>query len=129
MSSDWPIPQTFGETMRQSDRRLQSEERRPQLRKASDFLGPGFGPQAIHTTNWNGEECLFNGFFYSEPGALGAPDVDLAWIGQVIADPSPSGVQIVQTYRSPNWPPFRRMRKFETPAGGTAPIFTDWIGI
>lgn len=98
-------------------------------RKASDFLGPGFGPQAILTVDWSNEECLFNGFFYCAPGALNSPNSEWAWIGQVIADPSPSGVQIVQTYKAPNWPPERRMRKFESVVDGTVPVFTGWIGI
>lgn len=96
-------------------------------RKASDFLGPGFGPHAILTADWNNEECQFNGMFYCVPGALNSPDPSMAWIGQVIADPSPSGVQIVQTYKSPDWPPLRRMRKFESSVDGTVPVFTGWI--
>lgn len=99
------------------------------VRKASDLLGPGFGPHAIATRDWNADECLFNGMFYSEIGSINSPDSTMAWIGQVISDPTPSGVQIVQTYKSPNWPPYRRMRKFESVVDGAVPIFTAWVAI
>jgi len=54
--------------MRRIEKRLMHEERRPQIRTASDLMGPGLGPKAVQLFDWNDDITLFNGFFWSEPG-------------------------------------------------------------
>ena len=66
----WRTNITFKDWMRDIEKRILNEERRPIIRAASDLMGPGAGPYAIETLDWNADETTFNGWFYSRPGAL-----------------------------------------------------------
>jgi hypothetical protein len=98
MYQDWPIAQTFVDVQRQQQKRTRHEERRPQISKASDLLGPGLAPTAVMLVDWNAPETLFNGIFYSDPGSLNSPDGTLAWMGQTYMNSDGYGYQQVVRY-------------------------------
>lgn len=75
--NSWRTNITFTDWMRDIEKRILNEERRPSIRSASDLMGPGAGPYAILTVDWNADETTFNGWFYSEPGAQNSPDDSL----------------------------------------------------
>jgi hypothetical protein len=74
------------------------EERRPRVSRASDILGPGFAPQAVQVLDWNSTNLLYNGFFYSEPGAANAPEPDVHFLGINIATVDGHGIQVVWSH-------------------------------
>lgn len=119
-----PAPQDLDGWMRQQERRTLAQERRGSIRHASDLMGPGLGPQAVEILDWSGDETMFNGFFYSRPGALHSPDADEWWIGQTIAQPEGFGVQTVWDYRGLSVPIATFSRRFGA-AGGTR-VFSTW---
>ena len=82
---------------RQQEKRIMHEERRPQIRQASDLLGPGFGSRATAIADWNSDEAAFTGFFFTEPGAANAPDTNLRWIGITVGLPDESGLHFRPT--------------------------------
>src|SRR5688572_21629609 len=93
MHTDWPIatdPATF---LRQLDKRLVAQERRAAATSAADLVGPGIAARAIQVYDWNDETTTFNGFFYSTPGALHAPESGFEWNGSVTARADGSGTQ------------------------------------
>lgn len=121
-----PEPESMGEWMNQRVKREMHEARRPVIRRASDLLGPGFGPYAIEVRDWNSEETTFNGFYFSEPGALHSPDFDLIWLGLCIGTPIGHGVQQLFSHAiSGDVPPERYIRSFHT-HGTETPIFSAW---
>lgn len=91
MTENWRIPTDFEAWMTRTDKRLMRQERRQLVVDAQQILGPGAGPFAVLLNDWNDEGATFNGIFYSEPGALNAPDVppgDLSnqyWLGETFA--------------------------------------------
>jgi hypothetical protein len=110
--------------MRQQEKRTLREQRRPQVHKASDLLGPGFAPQAVAIDDWNDDATLFNGFFYTAPGALNTPDDTKWWIGQTIAMPGGFGIQTVWDMRGTSSPPTNRSRRFTSFTGER--VFSTW---
>ena len=88
--NSWRIPDdSMSDYMRQQEKRLLHEERRPLIRSAAALLGPGFAPFAVPLVDWNADETLFNGHFYSDAGAQNSPDILRAWIGTVLR-PTPA---------------------------------------
>jgi hypothetical protein len=98
-STSYRIIQDTEGWMREMEKRLHSEERRPIVRSAADLLGPGFGPKAIEIQDWNDEVPLFNGFYFSEPGALHSPNDTTYWIGYTVCTPDGWGYQYVANHR------------------------------
>lgn len=119
-----PIVTTAEGWFRSQEKRTLREERRPRVTHASDLLGPGIAPRAVQVQDWNSEETTFNGFFYSEPGALHSPDPAYDWIGQVIATPTGHGLQQVWQH-SPTGPATQYVRTFHTHSLET-PIYSAW---
>lgn len=120
--SDW---------MRDMEKRVMSEERRPQIRGASDLLGPGFGPHAIQTMDWNSAETGFNGIFYSVAGqTVNSPDNSTYWIGHVLAQQDGYGVQHLYEHRVAGDPallPIRQyVRRFYNPGTGGLLVYGPW---
>ena len=97
-SNGWPANITFKDWMRDIEKRVLNEERRPIIRAAADLMGPGAGPYAIETTDWNADETTFNGWFYSRPGALNSPDSALYWIGTTEGIADGNGYELVRQY-------------------------------
>jgi hypothetical protein len=87
------IPIDGRDWMRDVEKRVLHEERRPTIRTASDLMGPGLGPYAVEVMDWNGPETAFNGFYYSEPGAINSPDSTKYWMGFTEGNTSGYGLQ------------------------------------
>jgi hypothetical protein len=115
--------------MREVEKRILHEERRPNIRTASDLMGPGLSPYSILINDWNAAETAFNGFFHSDPNALNTPDNTRYWMGTSQASPEGYGLQRVTEYRegrtSATWPRFTYLRKFFTPPGAQRQ-FSAW---
>lgn len=124
--NNWPQNITMNDWMRDMEKRILHEERRPQIRTASDLLGPGFGPYAIRVLDWNDDVTGFDGFFWADTGSRNSPDPAKAWMGQTVANSDGSGYQLVTDYGSTAVPPPRFIRTFTSPAGG-ARVFTAWM--
>lgn len=93
---------TLDDWMRDVEKRTMHEERRPQIRSAADLLGPGIGPTSVQLLDWNDEATLFNGFYWSAPGALHAPDASPSgkfWMGYNEVAEDGSGFQKVYEFR------------------------------
>lgn len=129
-ANSWRTNITGADWMRDVEKRILSEERRPLIRTASDLLGPGFAPYAVLTQDWNAVECTFNGIFYSQPGGLNSPDGSAYWIGDVLAQQAGFGIQHVWEHRvasDPTTSPIREyIRRFYAPGGSGLTMFTPW---
>ena len=82
-SHSWRQVLTGEDWMRDVEKRILHEERRPNIQTASDLLGPGIAPFSIWIDDWNAPETAFNGFFHSEPGAFNVPSNTRYWMGPV----------------------------------------------
>jgi hypothetical protein len=122
-ATNWREVQTGEDWMRSQEKRMLHEERRPQIKHASDLMGPAMGPYAVRISDWNQAETEFNGLVWSEPGALNTPNGAEWWIGQVIAQQGGFGVQTAWNYRTPGTPALW-VRTFSL-TGGTR-SFTPW---
>lgn len=109
---------------RQQEKRTLHEQRRPQVHKAADILGPGFAPYAVELTDWNDDMTTFTGFFYSAPGATNSPDGTKWWIGQTIAMVDGFGIQTVWDMRGSSSPPTQKTRRFTSLTGER--VFSTW---
>lgn len=87
--------------MRNHEKRLLHEERRAAVTQASDILGPGFDSTAVPLDDWNGEETVFNGLWYSTPGAANAPNAGSAFAGQTITYSDGTGIQVAWSLTEP----------------------------
>lgn len=124
---NWPIPTSASDFFQQSDKRMMHQERRPAVRTASDILGPGAGPFSVVTLDWNSDECVFTGSFYSEPGAANAPDGVNWWIGNTFGTPDGFGFQVVWDFQGVTDPPVQKRRRFSTPSGGGPRTYSLWM--
>lgn len=93
-------PLSFQDWQTDIEKRALSQERRPQIRNASDLLGPGIAANAVQLSDWDDEATAFNGLFYSEPGALNGPDNSSYWMGVVEVTEAGFGFQRVRRYFS-----------------------------
>jgi hypothetical protein len=116
----------YASWMRSMERRLAALERRPALHTAAQLLGPGIAPVATLTADWSDEATLFNGMFYSLPGAQHSPDSDRGWIGWSLVDADGSGYQRVASYGSDPSPGEAFTRGF-TSAVGASRTFSAWV--
>jgi hypothetical protein len=127
-ANSWRTPQDAADWMREVEKRILHEERRPNIRTASDLMGPGVGPYSVWINDWNADETNFNGFFHSDPGALNTPDNTKCWMGTTQATPEGYGLMRVTEYRDGNsniWPRYTYIRKFFTPPGAQRQ-FSAW---
>lgn len=98
------IIQSTDDWMREMEKRLFHEERRPSIRSSSDLMGPGLGPFAVKIMDWNDEITHFNGFYYSEPGALHTPNDNKYWMGYNLVNSGGRGYQYAVNYRDASGP-------------------------
>lgn len=116
--------------MRGMEKRVLHEERRPQVRTASDILGPGIAPYCVRIEDWNTDETYFNGFFYSEPGAFNTPKSERYWMGANLATEPGFGLQRVSEYFGDTtdvaWPRQVWVRKFWTASPDTPREWSIW---
>lgn len=130
-----PQPTDYQGWMRAAERRMTSQERRPHPSVASDLLGPGIGPTAVEISDWNSDVIGFNGFFFSQPGAINSPDTTKHWLGFSLADTNGIGYQRIMVYRDPvsegtsnpfpAWPGVIYTRSFYA-ADGSARAYSAW---
>jgi hypothetical protein len=128
-ANSWRVPQDASDWMREVEKRILHEERRPNVRTASDIMGPGLSPYSVLINDWNVDETNFNGFFHSDPGALNTPDNTRYWMGTSQATSEGYGLMRVTEYRDGRtgytWPRLTYIRKFFT-APGTQRQFSAW---
>jgi hypothetical protein len=124
--NSWRQIQSGADWMREVEKRLLHEERRPGIRTASDILGPGIGPFSVEVNDWNSSETAFNGFFHSEPGAINAPDSVRFWMGTSQATAEGYGIQRVTDYRGDPISGVVWVRRFGSLVPGAAREFGPW---
>jgi len=129
--NSWRQAQTFTDLQRNTEKRVLSQERRPQIRTAADLLGPGIAAYAVEILDWNGDETAFNGFFFSGPGAINSPDpLNSKWyMGQTEATPDGFGLQWATEFRDivgNVWPPRQFIRRFFDPGSAGTRSFSAW---
>lgn len=127
-ANTWRIAQDGPDWMREIEKRILHEERRPSVRTASDILGPGISPFSVFIQDWNAPETAFNGFFHTEPGSINSPDSTKYWMGTSQATKEGYGVQRVTQYRGEppeTLPTYAWVRLFYTVAGAQRQ-FTTW---
>lgn len=126
----WRQIVTGEDWMRNMEKRVLHEERRPQIRTAADLLGPGVAPWSVLITDWNQAETVFNGFFHSEPGAANTPRDGGYWMGTSQATTEGFGVQRVTEYRGNqtevDWPAHTWVRRFYTSIDGSVRGYSTW---
>lgn len=110
--------------MRTQEKKAMHAARRGQIRTATDILGPGFGPRAVETTDWNSDECSFNGFFWSAPGAANAP-ATAYWTGLTISNGDETGYQEVRHTLGAPIRPGKWVRTFSQGTGGVR-AYSAW---
>lgn len=93
--SGWSPPATGIDLISDMSRDVDQMRRRTRPPRAGQILGPGVAPQAVRIVDWNGDETLFNGFFYSELGALNGPNPAKRWMGTSEVTTDREGVQLV----------------------------------
>jgi hypothetical protein len=122
---DHPIPVTMQDWMRGHEKRVMHQERRPQIKKASDLLGPGFAPTATHILDWNSEEARFNGFFWSSDEADNVPDEvgPWAWLGLTIST-GHHGQQITWSHGGTEYTTYHRHFHVHS---NQMPVFGEWV--
>lgn len=123
-SQDWRIGTTASDYLRNQDKRLSTDERRPVIRKASDLVGPGIGAAATRVTNYNDVLATFNGWVSSETGAESAPNPDEPFTGAVVNDDLLGGTQTLTGMVSGNT--YRRLF-IRNPSDPDSLGFTDWV--
>jgi hypothetical protein len=128
-SNTWRQPLTGEDWMREVEKRILHEERRPNIQTAADLLGPGIAPFSIWVQDWNAPETAFNGLFHSEPGAFNVPSNTRYWMGTSQATNEGYGLQRVSEYRGYSsdvlWPRPTYLRKFFTTSGAQRQ-FSAW---
>lgn len=114
--------------LRDHSKRVTHLERRRQITSADELLGPGFGPAALQVMDWNSEEASFNGYFFSEVGAINSPNTMKAWIGFTITtggdDTNERGLQRVWSYMDSHLREYTRTWVL----GTTGRLYGAWEG-
>lgn len=110
--------------MRDKEKRLSNEEARPQIKQASDLMGPGLAPFAVKLSDWSSDEAAFNGIFYSDAGALNSPAPGASWIGTVYATADGRGIQQVRQLGGGAQPQAEYIRGFQSPLGSR--VYDAW---
>lgn len=129
--TNWPVPTEANGLLGQMQRRTLAQERRPQFRTASDFMGPGFAPKAVRLLDWNDDATAFNGLFFSEPGAQNSPDVTRYWMGLVEGNSDGYGTMRVLEYRNgadTSTTPDEWVRTFAS-VSGTLRTYGPWMRV
>jgi len=122
--------------MRDVEKRIMHEERRPFIGQPSDLMGPGLAPFAVETTDWDEDALAGNGFWWSGPGAQGTPNGVINqdwWMGQTIGNEDGFGLQWTQRYRPAgdpvdlmDMPPTPYIRRFYDPGAGGLRTYSAW---
>lgn len=119
--------QSADDWMREMEKRMLHEERRPLIRNAADILGPGIAPYTNEIQDWSAPATMLNGFYFTRPGAINSPDGSQYWIGQTQATSDGAGYELVHQFDPVTGviTGDSYIRYFYTPVGGQT-IYTDW---
>lgn len=102
MTDNDRIETDFDTAWGNTQKRIMRQERRASVTHAAQILGPGAGPFAVMLNDWAAEEATFTGVFYSEPGAMNAPDREgdpagspsaMYWMGETFGVQDEDGVR------------------------------------
>jgi hypothetical protein len=131
VNNSWRQPTTMADWMRDVEKRLMHEERRPQNAKVTDIVGTGIGAYSRMVEDWNSEGPIVDGFFYSvADSVINSPDDSRNWMGLVQANSIGQGLQRVWEYidtaSTPSPDPGLFTRSFVTNADGTR-NYTPWL--
>ena len=131
VANSWRQNETMSDWMRDIEKRLMHEERRPSVRPADELVGPGISTYSAHVDDWNSDGPVVNGFFYSDADqVVNSPDDTKNWMGIVQANPIGQGVQRVWEYiddeDDPDADPDLFTRTFVTNEDGTR-TYSDWL--
>ncbi len=66
---DWRANTEGDDWFRTQEKAQIHAERRPQIHRASDLLGPGLGAFAMTLDDWNAEAAMFNGLWVATDAA------------------------------------------------------------
>lgn len=128
---NWNIVTDAGGFFQQTEKRIGMEERRPRINKASDLMGPLFGPSAILLSDsMNSDVTAFNGMFVVPPNTPESPDNTKWWMGESIGQDGIGGVHVLRTFQTADYPHTIMMRGWETIAGsGGLRVYSPWEDI
>jgi hypothetical protein len=120
-----------GDLMRDLQKRIMHDQRRPAVTSAKDLLGPGFGPYVVEIFDWDQDSATYNGLWYSQPGATNSPLNDNYWMGMTEGTSNGFGLQWATRYRvdSGPWSPDMYVRRFYTPVDGVRRSYSNWVAV
>lgn len=100
VQNSWRQPVTFDDWMRDIEKRLIHEERRPSVLPAYDIVGPGLSTYCQPIDDWNADGIpVVNGFFYSVANqVVNSPDDTTHWLGMTQATSIGQGLQRAWEY-------------------------------
>jgi hypothetical protein len=93
VSENWRVETDAEDYFGHQKKKLTLADRRPVMRRASDFVGPGIAQTAVRITDFNNLLAQFNGFFSAAGDAANRPPVDQNYVGTVVSDSEFGGVQ------------------------------------
>lgn len=129
VSNSWRSSINMDDWMRNMEKRLMHEERRPNVRPAFEIVGDGIATYARLVEDWNSDGPIINGFFYSEANqVVNSPDNTQHWIGIVVVNPIGQGVQRAFQFLADEQTPAltgEYSRAFVINEDGTR-TYTDW---
>jgi hypothetical protein len=130
VNNNWRSTRTMDDWMRDIEKRLMHEERRPAMRPIADVVGPGIGTYSRQVEDWDSDGPVVNGFFYSDADrVVNSPDDTKNWMGIVQANSIGEGLQrvweYVDTADAPDPDPTLYTRAFVTNEDGSR-TYTAW---
>jgi hypothetical protein len=114
--------------MRDMEKRMLHEERRPLVTSAVDLLGPGISPNSVEIQDWSQSETSFNGMFHSLPGSQNSPAGTRYWMGTSQATSDGYGFEQVVEYNGGTTPPVSYIRTFSPGTTGQR-VFSAWAQV
>lgn len=127
MTEGGRIPQNATDWMRGMERRISALERRGGIASPRALLGNGIGPMATRTVDWNSNDTLLNGWYFSDALSINSPNPTYAWLGMVIASYPGHGLQVVWSHNlaAPS-AVLNYVRQYHRHASENVAEFTAW---
>jgi hypothetical protein len=110
--------------MRDVERRIGRQERRPAAASLNARFGPAVGQRALKVADWNDPEMLSNGWYSADTFSINSPDPDYRWLGTCVVDPYGRGVQ--ELWSHGHIVTVGAVREFDWPETDLLPTFTQW---
>lgn len=126
MSQDRVTPQNTSDLLVRTEKRLTAlERRRGSVGDTLSIIGPTQNSKAVRIQDWNTSIAANNGYVWSQPGALHAPDGIRTWTGSVVCRSDNSGMQEVWNTDDINDVRYY-MRTFTDDGTGQGRTYSDW---